>query len=72
MKNGLQPDTHFRSVVHMLHVATQSALSAATMAFGAKAALPLTHLGQLLTAVHNDQWDEAWRQLGKLKESVNG
>lgn len=72
MNHGMQPDAYFNSVVHMLHVATQSALSVATMTFGAKAALPLTHLGQLLNAIHNTQWDAAERALAKLKESLDG
>lgn len=70
MKNGMQPGDYFHSIVHMAHVAACSAKATATATFGEKAARPISCLGQLLNAIDNGAWDEAERQLARLKEGA--
>ena len=59
------------SVIGQAHVTAQDALSTAITIFGRsdRHVAVLRGLGQLTLAIRNEQWDEAARQLAKIREA---
>ena len=60
------------AVIGQAHVAAQDALSSATAIFGRsdRHVDVLRGFSQLTLAIRNEQWDEATRQLAKIREAV--
>lgn len=60
------------AVIGQTHVAAQDALGTATAIFGRsdRHVAVIRGFSQLALAIRNEQWDEATRQLAKIRDAV--